>query len=230
MRAALLVAVVVGGCGRLGFDRVYVGSGGDGGDATGDGGGSGTCAMPATSDGFAAGGNICGTWGVPTNMTDSSRQNGLDVIVPPNHNNYVANCTDTALAFAAGTFVSVSQVTTLGTGFSQLSVYTSGGNLATIDYYVDTDELEYGDDSSRSTFGRVAYDPVAMRWWRMYPSSTHEITGQYSSDGLTWTTIGVDDVGTADTLVTVKVVVGAGYYGAESAQSTTVFDSWNVCP
>ncbi|HTR53203.1 MAG TPA: hypothetical protein VMJ10_21055 [Kofleriaceae bacterium] len=227
MRAALLVAGVVGGCGHVGFDPLVGGGPGDGG--TGDGSGSGTCAMPSTFDSFAPGGNICGTWGGATNMGDSSRMNGLHLIVPPGHNNYASNCVDNSLSFANGTFASISAVTTLATGFVQLAVETTAGDEATMNYYTDTSSIEFGDGNTRNTFGEVTYDPVAMRWWRLYPMSAHEIAGQTSPDGLTWTTMGVDDVG-SDSLATVKLVIGGGYYGAESQQSTTVFDSWNVCP
>jgi len=185
--------------------------------------------MPATSDAFASGASPCGAWGVATAMEDSVRDAGLHVIVPPGHDGYTATCTDGSLPFDAGTFVSISAVTTLASGFSQLAVSTTGGSLARLDYFVDLGTLELADAGVRGKFGRMAYDPVAMRWWRLYPISAHEIAGQYSPDGLAWTTLGIEDVG-SDSLMAVEVVIGAGYYAAETTSSATVFDSWNVCP
>src|SRR5271170_6432440 len=131
MRDALLFAGVAVGCGRSGSDRVAP-------DAP-------SCVMPATSDAFASGASPCGAWGVATAMEDSVRDAGLHVIVPPGHDGYTATCTDGSLPFDAGTFVSISAVTTLASGFSQLAVSTTGGSLARLDYFVDLGTLELAD-------------------------------------------------------------------------------------
>src|SRR5512140_2703325 len=114
MRRMLLAASLCG-CGRIAFDAIPDGGDAPIGNITSDVRPDAVpCTMPTIFDAFAPGGPICGTWGGSVSMANSFRSNGLHII-PPAGTNLLANCTADPYSGNEGAFVSISQVTTLGT-------------------------------------------------------------------------------------------------------------------
>jgi hypothetical protein len=220
-----VVAVFVAGCGRYGFSTI------DTHDTTLDASlatlDATACTMPMVSDNFASG-TPC-SWGARNHVAIADESGGaLHTTAPTPGTNQIANCSGT-VAFDSGTFVEVDTVTTQATGYTALQMYFATTQIFMM-YYADKAAIQVADETCpRNCIGEVPYDPVAARWWRLIPISSHQVAAEYGPDGLQWNRIGVKDVG-SDSLASGFIVFGAGYYGTEMTASTSVFQHWNACP
>jgi hypothetical protein len=82
-------------------------------------------------------------------------------------------------------------------------------------------------DGMNMIFGSVLYDP-SMRWWRLRPSTgVAGIVGEYSSDGVVWSELGVLPAVVPESIA--KVVIGAGTNSMQAAPREARFGQIDFC-
>jgi hypothetical protein len=134
-------------------------------------------------------GSTCAPWGGPYENTGAQLREGRSglTVTPASIGTSSAGCTSTeALPFRdGGISVEVSSVLTgEGGEYTQLQIFEEVN--ATIG--VVSEKLIVFDADADDTVHSVDYDPVAMRWWRLRPSTaTSQVIAETSPDGETWT-------------------------------------------
>jgi hypothetical protein len=78
------------------------------------------------------------------------------------------------------------------------------------------------------TYGRKAWDPVAMRWWRLRADlAADRYVAEYSRDAVTWDLLAAALPWPLDQ--SVQLTLGAGIADQTTPQTTT-FEGVNACP
>ena len=128
------------------------------------------------------------------------------------------------------TFAEVSAVNRQATGYTVLQFYyDSDGKTFDIAHYNDTDVLALSDDTGRQI--ELPWNGTTMRWWRLRPVGTSELSGDYSSNGLDWQSMGTVTLHGHTSSEQVHVQIGSAHYTNTAAViGSATFEGWNVCP
>jgi hypothetical protein len=164
----------------------------------------------------------CGPWGSP-NMSGGAvlaEGTGRLTIVLGTGGTSHGGCTDPgANAFGAGVFVEITSVAGGTTGYTNLNAYAVSGVSGQL-------VIKGGLLSMATPLVSVTYDPVAMRWLRLRPTS-QGVEGDYSADGVHWTVLATN-TGAAPAMI--KLDFGAGTDVGETLAGHATFQNLNVCP
>jgi hypothetical protein len=212
VRRRCLALIVAAACGRIGFEPLRPSGDDDNGDDASSSGdassGSGSCADPGVGDSFDSA-TVC-DWGSAAGSNTALMQTGGALLMTPTPDIVDASgtCARSGVPFtAAGLFVEVSGIVTNFTSLQFVDgsdgdwgIEAVGSGLGlptgpTLEIFQASGEIGSG----------VAYDPVAMRWWRMRPVGGF-VAFETAPDGLHWTlvttstdpapTLGLAQVGT----------------------------------
>ena len=224
MRSVIAVLACVA-CGRVGFGA----SAGDGGGGDDDGGGSGSgsgsgstsCVSPGYGDTFDEA-LPCNAFGMPMVTNGGLATSNGTLTVTPNANaNTMVGCQRVNAAFGeAGAFVEVSQVAPAPA--QTVLLVQIGAKFASI--LVTPPFIGYVDPNANMVM--TAYDPVAMRWWRLRPVGAG-LNAEASPDGKTWTRFASSSPGITGT-GTVEVFVQTD--STNGAPGTAKIEGIDVCP
>jgi hypothetical protein len=221
----LIALLTCAACGRVGFDAF-----GDGGGQVGDDGGSGSgsgsdpsnsCVSPGYGDTFEEA-LPCNAFGMPVVTNGGLNTSNGTLTITPNANvNSMAGCARANAVFGnAGAFVEVSQAdpspgeTVL---LIQIGAQTTG-------ITVTPPFIAYFDPSGNTV--TTAYDPTAMRWWRLRPVGGG-LFAETSPDGKTWTRFASSSPGITGT-GTVAIFVQTD--NTNTAPGTAKIEGIDVCP
>lgn len=192
------------------------------------------CQPQVIHDDFT-GTQLCDHWGTPSGLA-ATEGGGMLVIAPePNTGGSQGGCfTAEPVAFGDdGIFIKVVSVLDQN-GDGNGGSYTFFRVTSVMPADAPSLQLSIGGAKLQATtgmlmLGAVPYDTAQTTWWRIRPD--HElpgVTGDVSSDGHTWQTIGRAP-GTIPSSVTLEFT--AGTYGAGLADpGTMVIEDFNVCP
>ncbi len=204
-----------------------VGDGGGRVDASPDGV---PCASVATPHDNFSSVTACSPWGMQTGDPSITRQGqGMFVVTPqPSIPAQSGGCTTISPVALppGGTFIEVSSALSM-TGacfmwFRARSQDASIGGQLILQY----GKLGISDPMAGTNGIQVAYDPVAMRWWRIRPVADG-IVGEVSPDGNAWHVFGtIPGMPTAMVTIDFEATCGVG----DPAPGTAVFQSFDVCP
>ena len=217
-------AIVVGACGRIGFDAL-----GDGRIPNGDGNGSSDagysgsgCLSPGIGDSFDGEINPCTAWGQP--VIDNSMlsvANGQLTITPNANEDSAGGCLVGSMPFTdAGFFVQIGQYPSLGELQLAVTDIPGGNNW----FIQSTNELllEFA-NSGDSTPLTIPFD-ASMTWWRIRPSG-NTVVYETSPDGETWT-IQRTAAGAAPAGVAASIEDAVD----DPTPGTAIIDGIDICP
>lgn len=219
--------LVLGACGRLGFDPI----GGASGDATdgvrdvaanADTSAIG-CVSPGDPDSFDTPGGGCDTWGSGMVSNGTMTEAGSAVVIMLDTGGASsASCKEVAtVPFTNGVFAEISAVAQ-GAGALTGFGADDGASLGFLQFNEENGTLSFYKNGT--SVGSVAYDPVAMRWWRLRPDATGTTTFfETSPDGLDWLQRG----STGTSFVTVQAFISAS---APGLATQARFEGVDVCP
>lgn len=225
------IAIMLAGCGRIGFDLSTGGTGVDGGGGSGDpdGGGSGdpdggssacSAAVPSTT---FPGGSPCANWGANVSFTNAGlSESGGTLIITPNVNDPSAEgrCDRQFVTIGpAGAFTEVSQVVAGMSSQTRLEILWGGET-----YYIGASNngMRAGAIDAGLTFSGGA----VARWWRIRPLGSN-IEFETSADGVLWDSFGSMG-GVPSGQATLRTVARTPV--AVAAPGMARFESVNVCP
>ena len=217
VRAALLFL------GLAGCDQVFGLNAPPGTDA-GPGDGPPACVPQLLSDDFEDT-TLCGAWGFPGGLNRQMRQGGGSLIIEPALNGGNGNCVSRVDApfGPGGMFIEVAEVMPPAISYTFFKLFWDDREVVLLLDSLGGLVLEH--DGGRDPIG-AAYDPVAMRWWRLRPEPAR-IVGEVSPEGHTWTELG-------DVAITppprVRVDLHSGTFAASTTRVRTVFAGFNICP
>jgi hypothetical protein len=182
----------------------------------------GRCANPILHDTFD-GPEPCMSWASSyADLGATIKATGQLEITPAAQINSIAGCVSNN-NYAFGTGISA-VVTSVVTGPSTYTVLQIHGPELQIKM-AGSGTLRFQTSASQDIGAPIAYNP-AMKWWRIRPTGTSSITGEYSVDGETYLPLGTAAVAMP---ATVGIELSAG------TNSTTVigkaaFDELQICP
>ncbi|MEP6866087.1 MAG: hypothetical protein ABJE66_36040 [Deltaproteobacteria bacterium] len=223
MRSVIALLACVA-CGRVGFGAFAGDGGGGGDDAGGSGSGSdlsNTCSSPGYGDTFEEA-LPCNAFGMPVVTNGGlATSNGTLTITPNASANTMVGCARSNAAFGpAGAFVEVSQV--LPAPGQTLLLVQIGVKTAAI--VVTPPFLRFVDWNGNTVM--TAYDPTAMRWWRLRPVDGG-LYAETSPEGKTWTRIASSSPGVSGS-GTVAIYVQTDT--TNTAPGTAKVEGIDVCP
>ena len=228
-----MLLVVLGACGRIGFDPGGLATGddgaggGDGGPPGGDGslvdGPGGSCIAPGNGCAFP-GGLPCSCFGTPSMINAGMAENAANHLrITPNANTLGAqgSCVRTATPFGpGGAIVEIAQVVSGAEGLTAIQV---GGGADVFTLSQRGGQLIAEDGGG--TVNAIPYFAFLMRWWRMRPNGLG-VVFEYATNGMTWTTF-AQSTRTPSTTYTVRLI--GGTLAAIAAPGFAQFNRVNLC-
>jgi hypothetical protein len=176
-------------------------------------------------------GNECAPWGTPYENVGAQLREGANglTVTPANIATSSAGCTSAnSLPFGdGGMSVEVSSVLTGAEGeYTQLQLFDEVNAVIG----VVSEKLIVVDSEQDAIVHSVDYDPVAMRWWRLRPSTRPtEVLAETSPDGETWRLEIAMPRATLPSTAPINLIAGVGDTQVTFANVST-FRHLIVCP
>jgi hypothetical protein len=209
-------------CGRIHFDPERASDSGVALDSIGDaiGDAAPSCAAPIIDDTFSSV-QLCAPWGTSFMNAGAAITEGGSLVIDFSMVNANAGCLTSASVQLGsyGTSVEVAHAITGQDAYTALQLGDIDRSISVLN-----GQLELATKSVATVYASIAYDPVAMRWWRMR-AVPGAIVGDYSPDGVIWTPLG----SAPTTLAPTRMVVMAGVVTVPSADQAK-FTHFIVCP
>jgi hypothetical protein len=241
----LLFVMAVVSCGRFGFgDGAAGGDGGppgDGappgdGDPPGDDGPPGddaptaACSSRYPDEGYAAGTEVCGAWGLTTmnGYALAVTNDALELTPTAMGGNNFGGCTILSIDLTIGVFIRVERTLTGQEGYTNIVAGFPSPTTVGLQHNASNGTLRLVIDGS-TTAVTVPYDEVgeSMRYWGLF-AEAGRVYARYSADAITWTDLGSRDDAGGD-VTAGKVTFGAGNFGP-TVGGVARFDDFNRCP
>ncbi|MBA3457812.1 MAG: hypothetical protein H0T42_32315 [Deltaproteobacteria bacterium] len=220
-----LVALLVCGCGRVGFDSAggIDGNPGPGGDVSGETTGSPCAPMLPVVDDFADGVTPCMPWGTMFESNGGQvRESGgrliLDLPAAATMTSGASCSGDTLLDLAQHMLVLEVVDAPIG-----LFVQLRASRMAGTEWVMQSanGRLIFHDGSNE--LASASYDRTAHRWWRLRATGLETIA-EVAPDGITWTELGRTAQVDPSVTVSIDALAFAGF------GKPVVLDNLNICP
>ena len=224
MRLGIAIALLAGGCGRVGFDPSTDARPGGAADTNVDG-----VALTCTADDFSAGtGSTWVTFG-NASFTTSFASGRLDISLTPNMSGYAGIDGRNAIDFTgANATIEVPVVVGQPNTENYILVYLDNSNFYAISYdggRLHTYRRMMGTDTAMT----FQYDPTNHRNWRIaHDSAASEIVFSTSADRMTWIERYRVPATIPVTALTVELAAGE-YLGGTASPGAAASDNFDLC-